>query len=147
MHTITYNNVEYKSLSALARAYKLTPDVLRSRLKRMDMDQALSQPMHNPHKSPTPVTNPIIDIIKAILKEEGEWMNIYAILNHPTLPHLSNQSLSGRLFHMAARGHIESKGKGIGKMYRACLTEPQWAGDESHRIDEQTHRLVISGNN
>jgi len=28
MHTITYNDIEYKSLSALARAYKLTPDAL-----------------------------------------------------------------------------------------------------------------------
>ena len=144
MHTITYNNVEYKSLSALARAYKLTPDALRSRLKRMDLDQALSQPMHNPHKSPTSVTNPIVDIVKAILKEEGGWMNLRAILKHKSLPHLSNQSLSGRLFHMSERGHIESKGKGRDKMYRACLTEPQWIREESHALLNRAFKRSVA---
>ena len=144
MHTITYNDIEYKSLSALARAYKLTPDALRSRLKRMDLDQALSQPMHNPHKSPTSVTNPIVDIVKAILKDEGGWMNLRAILNHKSLPHLSNQSLSGRLFHMSERGHIESKGNGRNKMYRACSTEQQWIREESHALLNRAFKRSVT---
>lgn len=126
MHSITYNGKEYRSQSALAKEYGISTEAFRGRLKRgWSIEKALNIDVGTAPQKAEPNVN---QIIREVLKGfDGKYVNSIAILNDDRTPKMTRQQIASRLASMAARGFIESMGRGRDRMYRSIETKPHFS--------------------